>query len=363
MATAGLLDDIYQAAVIPAEWGQVLDALARIADAEGTLLFAAAPAEPRWRCSARIQPLMQDFFNSSWAANNSRGRLLVPRREPRFLTDFDAQTLEELDRDPYYRDYLRPLGFGWVVGTTIRAPTNDTLVFSIERSFDRGPVEPEFVAKLDAVRPHLARAALLSARIGLERAQATVDTLELLGLPAAVLRSRGQVIVANEPIRHMQAQLEARPGTAVSFRDRTSERLFGHCLGQDAGEGHSPPGHSFAVPGRGEAPPFVAHVLPVRGAARDIFIDARWVLFLTPVAHRPGLSTDILQALYDFTPAEARLVSHLLAGKSLAEAALANGNSEQTLRRHLKSVFAKAGVHRQSELMRLFADPVGRITI
>src|SRR5262245_42285273 len=45
-----------------------------------------------------------------------------------------------------------------------------------------GPVPPEVAAKLDPLRPHLARAALLAAHFGLERARATVEALNLIGL-------------------------------------------------------------------------------------------------------------------------------------------------------------------------------------
>ena len=42
MTFEAFVDDIYEASVVPEHWPRVLDHLARIADAEGTLLFAAA---------------------------------------------------------------------------------------------------------------------------------------------------------------------------------------------------------------------------------------------------------------------------------------------------------------------------------
>src|SRR5262245_42285272 len=132
-----LVDDIYEAAVIPEQWFGVLDELARIADAEGTLLFAAAPGEPRWICSEQIRPQMQAWVDSPYYQNNPRGQHLVPKREVRFLTDLDAFTAEQLDHDPFYTEFLRPRGLGWCVGTSIHAPSGDTLVFSIEKAHER----------------------------------------------------------------------------------------------------------------------------------------------------------------------------------------------------------------------------------
>lgn len=59
----------------------------------------------------------------------------------------------------------------------------------------------------------------------------------------------------------------------------------------------------------------------------------------------------VMQALYGFTSAEARIAVLLLEGKDPAEAAESLGISKQTVRQHLKSVLRKTGTHRQSELI------------
>src|SRR5262249_61338028 len=167
-----------------------------------------------WICSEQIRPQIQAWVDSPYYQNNPRGQHLVPKREVRFLTDLDAFTADELDHEPFYAEFLRPRGLGWCVGTSIHAPSGDTLVFSIEKAHERGPVPPEIAAKLDPLRPHLARAALLSARFGLERARATVEALNLIGLPAAVLADRGRVLAAN------QALVAYAPDIRIGARDR-----------------------------------------------------------------------------------------------------------------------------------------------
>ena len=56
-----LVDQIYEGAVVPERWINVLDQLAVIADAEGTLLFAAAPGyELCVNCQSR-NPITPDL--------------------------------------------------------------------------------------------------------------------------------------------------------------------------------------------------------------------------------------------------------------------------------------------------------------
>jgi DNA-binding CsgD family transcriptional regulator len=75
-----------------------------------------------------------------------------------------------------------------------------------------------------------------------------------------------------------------------------------------------------------------------------------------------GFGEQGLRAVYDLTPAEARLAAALCAGQSLADHAESAGVSLNTVKYHLKSVFGKTGETRQPDLVRrLMADPVLRV--
>jgi pimeloyl-ACP methyl ester carboxylesterase/DNA-binding CsgD family transcriptional regulator len=66
-----------------------------------------------------------------------------------------------------------------------------------------------------------------------------------------------------------------------------------------------------------------------------------------------------LQQHFGLTQAEARLAQQLLLGLSTEEAATQLGVTMNTLRTHLKQVFAKCGVKRQAELIRfLYQSPI-----
>src|SRR3954447_1140777 len=214
-----LVDDIYEAAIVPERWKK-LDRLAALADAEGTLLFAAAPGQPRWLSSDSIRSRIEDWVSGPFFQDNPRGQRLVPLKQPRFLTDLDVFTTEELEHEPYYRDLLRPNGLGWCVGTSIHSPSGDALVFSIEKAWNKGPVPREVAEQLDPLRPHLARAALLSARLGLERARATVDGLNLIGLPAAVLGHGGNVLAANEALLGYAPDIRIGAGSVLELANQ-----------------------------------------------------------------------------------------------------------------------------------------------
>ena len=166
-----LIDRIYESSVVPELWPSVLDELAQMTESRGGVLF-----------SARKQLLLDGVGGdpgwSSRSTSTTAGSPVGPRRlclmgqaAPSFFVEQDFWSEEQINVSPIYRDFFRPRGLGWSAGTGLQVPTGDSIVFSVERAFDRGPFEPAELATLNALRPHLARSALVSARLCLERAQ------------------------------------------------------------------------------------------------------------------------------------------------------------------------------------------------
>jgi DNA-binding CsgD family transcriptional regulator len=345
-----LVDEIYEAAIVPERWKGVLDRLAHLADAEGALLFAAAPGQPRWLSSENIRPRIEAWVSSPFYESNPRGQRLVPIKEPRFLTDLDAFTPDELEREPFYTNFLRPNGLGWCVGTSVHSPAGDTLVLSVEKAYNKGPVPRQVAEQLDPLRPHLARAALLSARFGLERARATVESLDMIGLPAAVLGHGGRVLSANEGLLAYAPDIRIGAGTRLEFASQGAQSLFAAVW--DARSFYS---DGCSIPARRTRTrdAFVVHLLPMRGLGRDVFSGAERLLYITPVIQQPGPRPEILQALFDLSPAEARVAAMIAEGFSVNAAAETLSVKPNTIRMQLKAIFSKTGTNRQAELVGL----------
>ncbi len=358
MLGAAFIDLVYEASLLPDQWPLVLDEMAKACSAEGGILFVDNPEQMRWSCSKNLSPLVEEWVGSEWLHRNDRGNRLIPRREPRFLTDLDAFTPEELDRSLFYTDFLRPRGLGWCAGTAIRCPGGNTLVFSIEKAFRRGPVDAAAVQALDAARPDLARAVLLSARLGLERARTTVAVLEMLGFAATILRSDGRVLASNTRFDDLGETVSSGSRDTLIFVDRRTHQQFADALceliatsSKDAPAARR--SRSIPVPALADGTRMVGHLLPIAGSARDLFTGATAMLYFTPLAERAVPQVELLELLFDLTPAEARVASVLAEGRSVDEIGRQLKVATNTVRRHLKSVFSKTGVHRQAELVSL----------
>jgi DNA-binding CsgD family transcriptional regulator len=263
-------------------------------------------------------------------------------------------TDEELRADPFYRDMLLPGGFGWGAGTAIPLPTGETLYLSVERVHRRGPVETSIIQRLDALRPHLARSALMSARLQLERARIASETLALIGLPALVFDNLGKVLAANHLIEALTDQIRWRAQGRVSLKDSGADVLFQQAIATLDVEGAAPV-LSFASRGADAGAAMVAHVVPVRGLSRDIFVRCAGVLVMMPVTVSQAPPVELVQSLFDLTPAEARVARSLTTGETVETIASRGGVSQNTVRTHLRGVLEKTGCSRQAEVVSLLS--------
>jgi DNA-binding CsgD family transcriptional regulator len=99
---------------------------------------------------------------------------------------------------------------------------------------------------------------------------------------------------------------------------------------------------------------YLAYVLPIRaGSARPrLMSEASAAIFLTSAAGPPGDLGAVAEA-FGLTPAETRLLDHLVGGASLDEAAAALNVARTTTRTHLDRILGKTGTRRQAALVSL----------
>lgn len=349
----GFVDRIYEASVVPETWPAVLRDVNQITGALASVLIAVRGESARWILSS---PAFDEVVRRHYEqGGNERTRRLLAANHAGFVTDFDVFTPAEIEKEPLFRDFLIPRGLGSGVATAIMSPSGDAFIVHAECAHAGGPVSRETVAALDRARPHLARAALLSARLEMERAQAAAQALELLGLPGAVLRHGGRILAANALFVEFDPGVVHDRSSRLTFVDAAADRLFADALLQLTADFDDTGVRSIPIRGDATRPPSIVHLLPVRGAAHDIFSMAASIMVITPVVARDAPSAGLIQGLFDLTPAEARLASLVGSGLAPGDAARKLAISRETARTTLKHVFAKVGVSRQSELAALLA--------
>jgi DNA-binding CsgD family transcriptional regulator len=102
--------------------------------------------------------------------------------------------------------------------------------------------------------------------------------------------------------------------------------------------------------------PLTSHSIRARlepGAVAAVFVNPRV---------DDAASAQAVARAFGPTPAETRVLTRVLTGSTVAESAADLGIAATTARTHLDRIFAKTGVSRQSELIRLAAQIAPQVT-
>jgi DNA-binding CsgD family transcriptional regulator len=220
-----------------------------------------------------------------------------------------------------------------------------------------------------ALLPHLERALRIHLRLHRIESERALfaGAMEQLAVGAVILDDAARVIGSNQLAAQIFARRDgiwvADGGLRVESARESAEikRIIGELLQQRrAGQ----PGVVQALritrpSGRADLGVIVRPV-PVDVSAEAGHSPAI-ALFISDPEERSGAPVNVLVKLFGFTPTEAQLAIHLANGVNLDEAATILGMSRNTARAHLRAMFAKTGISRQSALVRLILKSVASL--
>ena len=347
-----LIDRIYECGFVPELWPEVLKDTSKISRSAGASLFVTNPEVTAWTASKNSQEIAGRFVAGGWYWRGNLMSRIHNARHAGFLRDVDVCTQTELEAEPIYRDNWSKFGLGWGTATAFPLPTGETLSIVLSRTLSQGPCEPATLQRLDILRPHFARTAVLAARLHLARAQAASQALAALGLAALVLDEGGKVLAANALIEGMANLVHWRAADRVTIKDKRADEMLGEALARVAVNDNGGV-RSFPVRDAVTDALVVGHVVPIRFSARDIFARSAAVFILMPVTAPNSPPVELVMSLFDLTPAEARVARSLAAGKTVDDIAGDNGVSPNTVRVQVRGVLEKTGCQRQAEVVAL----------
>jgi DNA-binding CsgD family transcriptional regulator len=269
--------------------------------------------------------------------------------------------LSELRRSGFYNDVIGPHGLAHSSMTALIARPDVLVGWTICSSPSEGPFDDERRAVIDRLLPHLQRATQLQLRVEQFDAlkEAALATLDTLTMGVVILDRWGAVLFAN------RSALESAGGKAITIRDRTVQpaspsdalsfkRLIHSAISDGAG------GSMALAAVVGERLPVLALVAPLRGAIRaqvagGAMSSAAAAIFLRDPNRRTETDMSAMAGLFGLTAAESRVASALLDGDDLAAVGARLGVSVNTLKTHAKRIYAKTGVSRHAQFVRLVA--------
>jgi DNA-binding CsgD family transcriptional regulator len=352
------IDDLMAAAVTGDGWEPALAQLSYACGARGAVLMRGAVSMRD--CARHVLAVlttdeMTELVRAYMAGRrppNSRYSRVQYDTVARFRFDHDDYSDEELARDPYYQEFLRPADYFWHANLPLTLGRDEIVELSLKRLHKAGPYQRVDAAALDAIVPDLLVAARLAKYTLDAEARGMARLLGQRGAPVFELDSRGRVLTrgaaaedAAGPVRVVRRRLVAE--------DRAAQPVLDHAIARVL----AVPGANALVPlARPNGQRCFLQILPVPGRARDIFLSASALAVLiggdeTPPGRRLDPAT--IARAFDLTDREAAVACLLAEGLAPDDIARHFGIQISTVRVHLRGIFAKTGTNRQAELIAL----------
>jgi DNA-binding CsgD family transcriptional regulator len=270
---------------------------------------------------------------------------------------------EEYCRSRAYIEWIKPQGIGDFTHVLIEKSAAGMGNFSIAHSQKDSPANDAARQRMRLIAPHVCRAVAIGQIIELHKVEAAMLSDAVDGVAAGVflVRADGEIAYGNASARTLLGQknvLREADGVLKVF-DPIAQKAFDDAFAAAAGGDIALGQRGIAIPllsRDGER--YVGHVLSltsgIRRQAASGYAAVAAVFVHKAVLQRPTL-IEAVAAHFQLTPAELRVLFAIVEVGGVPQVAAVLGISEDTVKTHLKHVFAKTDTNRQADLVRLIA--------
>lgn len=366
---------IYDAVGAPEQWRTVLDRIARELGAQAAALVVLDAGEQRAELG-----LATGAFDATALASYTREFGAIdpaPAAFARLKVGEAGATDRMFSRemrahDPFFNEFFRPHGLEECLGATVLRDEDRAAQIGIQRAPDRRAFDDGDIASLERLLPHIQRALQLHRQFAAVTGMATALAALVDELPSGmiVLDAGGNVVHLNRAAQALVARDDgiaidragqvtlAAPDAKARFAALLHDVLHGNPASDAQGAGgalrvrrkHARAPYTMLVTPR---PPALADGAPGREEMPGGALPSGALVVIHDPDRLLQIPAAVVQAVFGLTRREAELTAALCAGVTPTQFAAQAGVSVNTVRFHLKSLYAKTETRGQADLIRV----------
>jgi DNA-binding CsgD family transcriptional regulator len=356
-----LMDLVYAAAMDPSRWANVTSALGVAFRAQFSLMFGFDSSRSRV-LYAELWGLPQDAltpYERTYAALDIRMPPALRAPAGTVVTDETLIDRTTLHASPIYNEYLRRIDCDHIMGVLPSNSPDMQVIISLNRSRRTGAFDCQEQAFLQRLVPHIQRAVSMSAQLvtANHATRLSEDLMTRVNFGIITLAVDGRVVdvnpIAERILRdgNTLTQLGGRLMAASRVANDRLQRAIAATLEFRVDRKHNTI-EPLMVPSDNGIPlrlliAPMAVPLSVLHGPHPVAI-----VFLFAKNAGPKICLETLRLAYGLTPAEAKITARLAEGCSVDEIARTSSLSIETVRTHIKRVFAKTDCNSQALLVR-----------
>lgn len=357
-----LVGEIYEGALDPKLMARALKSFLKLYDANFATLILRVPEQT----DTGVMILAGDIEGAGDVCYMTYPQTSTPfANQPldHVFTVDDIMSSTEWEQNVYFKMFCGPHDVYHLMGADISTPDGGKLRFRVTRPKHKPNFSANERALCASFLPHLRRASQLHNLI--DRSESLSDlysqAISRLSVATLVLDESGSVLQSNpvadeilsrsDGLKLVGGRLEA----TYPSDNRVLQQLIRSAFDPDAPK--SAEAMSVTRPSGLVNLGVVVESIPSLDWAEEKGQPAALV-YIRDASSKSLASEVVTKQLFNLTRAETALAMELANGLSLEEAAEALNIRRNTARAHLRSIFSKTGVRRQTELVRIMLNSV-----
>jgi DNA-binding CsgD family transcriptional regulator/PAS domain-containing protein len=361
-----LVGDIYDAALDPTRWSDVLCDVRDFVGGSAAAVFSkdagTRSLNVYYHCGG-VDPHYQQLYFDKYGKLDPSTTAHVLAEIERPICIADVMDPDEFARTRFYDEWARPQGLVDMGAAVLDKSATGAAMLGVFRERRHGLVDDDTRQSMRQIVPHLRRAMLIGRAIDLKAAEASAlaDTLDGISAGMFLVDAGGRIVHANasgQSLLEERSVLRAGGGKLAAIEAGANKELNQALALAGGGDG--------AVGVKGIALPlatrdgdcYVAHALPLTSGERKragAGYAATVALFVHKAAMDAPIVPEVIAKTYKLTPSELRVLLAIVEVGGVREVAELLGISECTVKTHLHRLFAKTETTRQAELVKVVA--------
>ncbi|MGZ3296369.1 MAG: helix-turn-helix transcriptional regulator [Xanthobacteraceae bacterium] len=360
-----LIGEIYDAALDPSLWGEVVGKAGHFVGGPAAAIFSKSPIAGTGSVyyESGIDPYYRELYFEKYVKLDpaTTGHYFADIGQP--IATADLMPYDEFLETQFYKEWAQPQGLVDFVSAVLDKSVTSAALFGVFRHERDGVVDDEARRRMHLIVPHIRRAILVGRLIDLKSAEAATfaDTLDGLSAGICLVDASGRIVHANAACHVIleAGDLFCVTGGRLVARDAEVDQTL-QALFAAAGDGDVAIGtQGIALPLTGQdGARYIAHVLPLTSGARrltGVAYTAVAAVFIRKAALESPAPPEVIARTYKLTPTELRVLLAIVEVGGVPEVATALGVAETTIKTHLGRLFVKTGAARQADLVKIVA--------
>ncbi|MBZ9791703.1 helix-turn-helix transcriptional regulator [Rhizobium sp. 3T7] len=350
------LDRVIEAAFDHSLWPGILQQISDATTAFGVNILPLKGNFPGGLVATEsLMPALEAYFDGGWQHREwrMRGMPLLMRQGTALEQHYTSR--DDFERQEYYRAQSK-YGLGRTCAVAL-TPEDDLYVLALHRRLDQDPFNEEDEQVIRLMRDRLMVAVRIMQLSASQRLEGMKAAFEVENLAAVFFDRFGKVTTLNAAaekilgsdlkVSHERILQGRRHSETIQIQNRMKATLSEEWL--------VPGSNAPILIRREEGRPILLRLQRLGRNLNDLFSSSIGVCIIDDLEKRAAIDPKQIALTFGLTITESTLASTLASGAQLREASELRKMSYETARSHLRSIFSKTGVRRQSELVDLIS--------